>query len=229
MKTVAYASFCCLKDKERAVASLWTHLESHRHHFDEAYFVFQRCTPIFQFPVQGVVPLHIAPVDYPALFQTFNIPYPDPVFDELTHGWSAPHFWAHHMVNHLRALLAATTDYIVFADADCYIKESPEGGPSWVEEGIALLESKPDIFVVSPSDGGPERYETIMSQQMFLVDRKRMLEMEFLPWDGKFIEGGPFQEYYGLMEGFIARYMTKHGLFRYVLPPEFRYWHGAWH
>lgn len=227
MKTVAYASFCCAKDMARAEAQFENHMLSHRKHFDEKFFVYQRCVSDF-LPPRGVKKLSISELDYPALFQTFNIPYPNPVLDELTHGWAAPHYWCHHMVNHLRALLAATADYIVFADADCHIKEAP-AGRSWVEEGIALLEAKPDIFVISPNDGGPERFENIMSQQLFLVNRNRMLEMEFLPWDGKFIEGGPFQEYYALLEGFIARYMSKHGLFRYVLPPEYRYWHLEWH
>jgi hypothetical protein len=132
------------------------------------------------------------------------------------------------MVNHLETLRRASTDYIAFADGDCYIMETPKT-PTWIERGIEILESDPKVFVVSPNDGGQERYEHIMSQQMFLINRKRFREMDFIPWDGKFIEGGPFQEYYGLLEGWIGRYMASRGLFRYVLSPSHRYWHKAWH
>lgn len=226
--TVAYASFCCAKDMERAIGTYWDHQESHNFPFPESLFIFQRCFPNGFEEKPGMKPVVIQEADYAKIMEFFRIEYPNPVLDELTHGWGAPHFWAHHMVNHLQAAIIAETDYIVFADADCHMKSQPENR-SWIDAGIALLEARPELFVISPNEGGPERLETIMSQQMFLVNRKRFLEMEFIPWDGKFIEGGPFQEYYALLEGFIGRFMAKNGLFRYVLPAEFRYWHKAWH
>lgn len=229
MPTVAYSSFCCPKDMARAVSTYWDHAKSHRFDFDEHFFIFQRCEPVFFGGTPKFQAIVIRDEDYPRILHHFCIQYPDPVLSELTHGWGAPHFFAHHLVNHLQTLIICEADYIVFADADCYIKDTPADGPSWVEEGIRILEADPSIFVVCPSDGGPERLEKIMSQQMFLVNRKRFLEMEFIPWDGKFIEGGPFQEYYGLLEGWIARYLAKNNLWRAVLGPEYRYWHGEWH
>lgn len=231
MKTVAYASFGCPKDIGRALENAEAHMESHKYKFDEKFFVFQRCTNYEGWrPVGpwGFYDLSIRDEDYPTILGAFGIKWPDPVLDELTHGWGAPHFWAHHCVNHLKVLQHAKSDYIVFADADCYMKSQPEG-KSWVDKGIEILESHPEVFVISPNDGSDERLETIMSQQMFLVNTKKMREMEFIPWDGKFIEGGPFREYYGLLEGAIHRYMAKNNFYRYVLNPEYRYYHLQWH
>lgn len=229
--TVAYTSFCCAKDRDRAIANYWGHYDSHKYAFDERFFIFQRCDPNFVFEenVQRALAIGlISSEDYAPLLGAHGIKYPDPVLDELTHGWGAPHFWAHHMVNHLKAAHLASADYIVFADADCYIKESPEG-KNWVDAGIEVIENNRNAFVVSPNDGGDGRPERIMSQQMFLVNRKKFLEMEFIPWDGLKIDGGPFQEYYGLLEGWIHRYMEKTNQYRWVLTPEFRYWHKEWH
>jgi hypothetical protein len=234
-KTVSYATFCCPKDIDRLIPKFAEHAKSHGYNFDKYFLILQRCDlpdkAGWGMIVPSVEKTEIAKIrdeDYPAILHAFGIRYPDPVLDELTHGWGAPHFWAHHMVNHLRTLQMATTDYIVFADADCYMKDQPEG-KSWVTRGVELLESDPSIFVISPNDGSTERRESIMSQQMFLVNRRRMTEMEFIPWEGKFIEGGPFQEFYGLLEGWIYRHMEKNNLCRYVLGPEYRYWHKEWH
>ena len=240
--TVAYASYCCSKDRERFVKTQGSHILSHNYPFDELFQVFQRCDfpegqHSFDIPegyfdkIKGVhTRIKIKEEDYPKILGHFGIKYPDEVADKWTHGWTASHFWAHHCVNLLRAAMSAESDYIVFADGDCNMRDQLEGGPSWVEVGIGTLENNPEMFVVSPSDGrphgGPDR---IMSQQLFIVNRKRFLEMEFIPWDGNFMEGGPMAEYYFMMEGRIDRHMRKHNLFRYVLPLTYRYWHGAWH
>jgi len=227
-QSVSYSTFCCPKDQDRVLALAQEHADSHRYPFDAKFFVFQRCAESLVCP-DGFNPIRIQENDYALLLNGFGIQYPDPVLSELTHGWGAPHFFAHHLVNHLSVLKQATTDYIAFADGDCFIKDTPADGPSWIDMGIEILENNPDVFVVCPNEGGPGRRETIMSQQMFLIDRKKFLGMEFIPWDGTFINGGPFQEYYGLLEGWIGRFMAKRGLFRYVLPPEWRYWHLAYH
>lgn len=234
MPTVAYASFCCPKDIGRVVERYGDHLASHRHAFDDHFIVFQRCNlgPVLiqlKSDSHFIRNLWIRAQDYPDILGSFGIPHKDPRYSELTHGWTAPHYYEHHLVNHLRVLQCANTDYIVFADGDCFIKDTPDSGPSWVAEGIRILECDPKAFVVCPSDGGPGRLESIMSQQMFLIRRLDFLNMTFIPWDGKFIDGGPFQEYYALCEGFIARFMAANGLYRVVLPPRWRYWHLEFH
>lgn len=239
MPTVAYASFCHPKDKERGLSNAIKHMESHKHPFDEKFFVFQRCNGDEQAP-EGFTPIHIPKANYAAIFNRFGIKYPDPVMDELTHGETASHWWANHCVNHLSVLLYAKSDYIVFADGDCFISQTQEGR-SWIEEGLSISLDGPfpnnfdqleksKNFCISPSDGrphaGPDR---IMSQQMFLVNRKRMLEVIWEPWDGKFIEGGPMQEYFGMLEGRVDRHMRRHNLYRYVLPQTWKWEHLQWH
>ena len=228
MPTIAYASFCCPKDRDRAEKSYMDHMYSHGFVFDEKFMVFQRCEPFELRPI--FKPLPIKEEDYKGILASVGVPYPDDVLSELTHGWTANHYFAHHLVNHIVASQAASSDYLVFADGDCCITETPVGGPTWVEEGIRILERDDSVFVVSPSDGRPHGgKDRMMSQQMFLVNRKRFRHMEFIPWDGKFIDGGPFQEFYGLLEGFIYRHMVKYNLYRYVLPQTWRWQHKEWH
>ena len=234
MPSVGYSSFCCPKDMERATDKFLAHMDSHRHEFDEELFVFQRCSPSDEQAAKvknGKCCFGFIHDDkhYEKILNEYGIKTPDPLLDSLTHGNRGHnHYWQHHCVNHLFAARNLTSDYIVFADADCYIKDHPDG-PSWVSEAINLLEADPTIFVVSPSDGGPERKDTMMSQQMFLIKRESFLNMEFIPWDGKFIEKGPFPEFYGLLEGWIWRHMHKRGLYRKLMSPEYRWWHLEWH
>ena len=225
--TVSYATFCCPKDRERALENVKAHAASHGYDFMEKIMVFQRCE-YKQIPY--FYSLHIREQEYPSILNGVGVKYPDEVLSELTHGWGAPHYFGHHICNHVVASKHASGDYLVFADADCYVKDQPAGS-SWIDLGIKILESDPSVFVVSPSDGRPNPgKDRMMSQQMFLINRKRFLEMEYIPWDGKFIEGGPFQEFYGLWEGFCYRYMVKHNLYRYLLPKEIsRWWHLEWH
>lgn len=226
MPTVSHASYCCAKDRERARENYISHLKSHRYDFSEAYQIFQRCEPFLL--IDGVTPIEIRDEDYPEIMDSIGVPFPDERYGELTHGWGGPHYYAHHIVNLVKAAQTANTDYIVLADCDCYIKDQPENH-TWIDEGIKLLESRPDLFLISPSDGGPERLEHIMSQQMFLIDRIKFLKMDWIPWDGTFIDGGPFQEFYALTEGFVYRHMKKNKLWRYVLGQQYRAWHEAWH
>ena len=82
--------------------------------------------------------------------------------------------------------------------------------------------------MVSPSDGGAERQTLIMSQQLFVCDRKRLQSINFdLPFTG-FKDGGPFAEFYFMLEGKIARYMEQNGLYRFVMDPRYRYWHAQY-
>ena len=239
MPTVAYSSFLCPKDIERGLPQYPIHLKSHNYPFDEKFLILQRCQWPLNPELQDLYnrefkdPIIVSQIhdydDYRQILSEFGLPTENAVYDELTHGQSAPHYWKNHLVNHLRTIQLAKSDYIVFSDGDCYVKDQLPG-KSWVTEGIRKLQSDPSIFVVSPSDGRPHaERDSMMSQQMFLVNTKQMREMEYIPWDGKFIEGGPFQEFYALLEGFIYRHMKKNGLYRYLLTTEYRWWHLEWH
>ena len=211
---------------ERILSRVQENVDSHKYPFDEKLFVFQRCGQDAECPA-GFNPIRISDEQYPEILKAFNIKYPDPEVEKWTHGWGGSHYGFHHCVNLLEVLRIAKSDYIVFADGDCYIKDTPE--QSWVTEAIRILEANQKVFVVCPNDGGPSRPERIMSQQMFIINRNKFLNMEFLPWDGIFPDGGPMAEYHFMLEGRLARFMAKHDLYRYVLPAQWRYWHLAYH
>jgi hypothetical protein len=203
---------------------------SHNYQFEEKFLILQRCVrPAIILDIDVNISEIKDNDEYDKILSEFGLPTTNSVYDELTHGPSGPHYWKNHIVNHLRTLQIAKSDYIVFADGDCYVKDQPIE-KSWINEGIRILENDPSIFCVSPSDGRPQAAkDSMMSQQMFLVNANKMRQMEFIPWDGKFIDGGPFQEFYALLEGFIHRYMKKNNLYRYLLGQEYRWWHLEWH
>jgi len=139
----------------------------------------------------------------------------------------AAHTWKNHVVNHLAAVKQSEADYIVFADNDCWIVRQPKG-KSWVDIGIKYLESHPEIFIVSPNDGEPQRVTQRMSQQMFLarVDEFRNADFNQPGWDGNVnIPGGPMPEYWAMLEGRMELHCRVTGQYRYVLGPEYRYYH----
>lgn len=219
--TVDFATYCCYKDKDKLMPVLVDHVKSHSYDFDSVNVIFQRTNII----LGEYNSYHIDNRDYNSILLSNGINPYNKEADEYTHGYNAAHYWKHHCVNHLKALNESTADYIVLADADCYMKTNT----NWVEKGIQLLKSNPKYLVISPSDGTKVAHETnIMSQQLFLCERKRMLGIDFdLPFTG-FKEGGPFAEFYFLLEGRISRYMEKHGLTRFMLSDEHRYWHDQW-
>lgn len=220
---VDFFTYCCHKDKEKLMSVLYDHVKSHRYDFNSVNVVFQR-TPIRK--SDNFNSYYISEDDYDNILLKNGINPNNEEAEDYTHGWAAAHYYKHHLVNHLKALNESTADYIVLADADCYIKDQPS---SWVTKGINILQNNKSILVVSPSDGTKLAHQTQnMSQQVMLVERKRLLEIDFdLPFEG-FKEGGPMQEYYFMLEGRIGRYMEKNNLYRYMLSSQFRYWHFGW-
>lgn len=248
--TVDLITFCHPKHihKLHAEDFLRNMVASHKHLFDSIIVVHQRCQDIeytpFDFPARIV-----ESENYPDIWQEFGFTNErrNKQADAFTHGPDAPHYWRWHVLNHLIGLKESEADYIVFSDCDCDIKESPN--LSWIEIGMQILQNFPDVLIVSPGDGGEmaEKHISLVdnvddfgrvvvrltqnvSQQMFLCERRRFLEMDFdLPWDWEYIApGGPFQEYYYLFEGRMWRWMHKHDLWRAILPDSWRYWHWQW-
>lgn len=244
---VDYITFCHSKDYKRlhSPGTLKKNIASHKWGFGKKILIHQRLRGIEPKPrdlsneITNLLVLETE--DYPQILSLYNIPENDEKADEYTHGPTAPHYWKWHVINHLIGLTVSQADYIVFSDADCYMKEQPVD-TSWVGLGIALLKEKKDILIVSPSDGASMAEKTLdttfgtvrltqnVSQQMFLCERKRLAQIDFnIPWDWeKLAPGEPFQEYYYLLEGRIWRFMEKFGLYRAILPKNFRYWHNQW-
>lgn len=219
-------------------------IESHEHEFDSVVVVHQRCKAEDYQPFDLVCKT----VDLPAsefddLLMRREVNPDNQHADKLSHGLGGAHYWKYHLVNHLRGLEVSSSDFIVFADCDTFIKSQPPDR-TWIEEGVYLLNAYPHILIVGPGDGGetgagmgeggwlPNRVRLTqnVSQQLFICRGSQFRnEVDFdVEWDGNFnAPGGPFPEYYNMAEGRLWRYMRKMGLWRAVLPDRYRYWHDT--
>lgn len=238
MITVSFITFCHPPHLPllHEAGELERMLTSHKHQFSEVIVVHQRCQGHVYRPFDTSGVRIVESENYPDIFAEYGIG-DDPLADELTHGPGGKHFWRHHTINHFIGLKEAASDFIVFSDCDCYIKHSPDDR-SWVAEGIDILQNHREVLIVSPGDGGDMHEAMIpqarltrnVSQQLFLCERERFRGVDFnLPWDGEFdCVGGPFAEFYVMMEGRIWRWMREHGLWRAILPDRWRYWHNMY-
>lgn len=240
MLTVSFCTHCHSRDLNRlhAPGVLESVIASHAYLFSEIIVVHQRCGNLsYSFNIKDGRVVSIEEKDYDRILTQFGMNPNDTRLDEITHGWTWQWYWKHHCVNHLTEILESKSDYTVFNDADCYIKSQPM---SWINKAIALLEEYPEIFMVSPSEGGHDflirlvdgtRLMQMTSQQLFIARTKDLKSLDFtnLQWDGQFIEGGPFQEWYGLFEGWLYRHIKANNLYRAILPDSWRYWHNEWH
>lgn len=241
-----FVTFCHWRDYERLAApgELKMRVGTHKYPFKDVIVVKQRLRAVpgaenVQFPDATRV---VESEDYPDILREYGLPEEDAQADEKTHGPSAPHYWKWHCINHLIGLNVATAEYVVFSDSDCRILAS-HPSMSWVEAGMRVLSQRREVLIVAPSDGGsmaerrvkvgniPLRLTQNVSQQMFMCERERLKGIDFnIPWNWEFTApGGPFQEYYYMLEGRIWRYMHHNGLYRALLPDQWRYWHDAWH
>lgn len=222
---VDFATFCYSGDVHRLHASgqLKKQVDSNGYNFDNVIVIYQWDT--------GTLKTGFGDIGYP--IKSYNITSINNVLEafsiKLDGQYQSPtdkhHNWKNHIVNHIVAITHTTADYIVFADNDCWIVRQPG---SWVERGIEWLQSNRKTFIVSPNDGELERMTQRMSQQMFLVKVDRFRNMDFNQpgWDGNVnIPNGPMPEYHAMLEGRIHHYCKYIDEFRYVLPPDYRYWH----
>lgn len=227
---VDFATFCHKGDAYRLHASLQLAIQvkANNYPFDNIIVVYQNCNPQNYSPFDGFLfganarQIIIENIDHE--LSDFGIDINKPQYISDT---DKAHTYKNHVVNHIKAIQNTNADYIVFADNDCWMVRQPEG-KSWVEYGIELLQSNRDIFIVSPNDGEPERRTLRMSQQMFLtrVNEFRNANFNQPGWDGNVnISGGPFPEYWALLEGRMELYCKQTNQCRYVLGSEYRYWH----
>lgn len=225
---VDFATFCYSGDAARlhALGQLATQVNSNGWVFNNIIVVHQGCDPADYLPFGSshVKNVLIKPYEIDEILNRFNIR----LDGQYESGTDRKHSWKYHVVNHLRAVEFSDSDYIVFADADCWMIHQPD---SWVAVGITILQADPSIFIVSPNDGEPERKTRRMSQQMFLARTKEFRQADFNQpgWDGNTdIPGGPMPEYWGMLEGRIELYCRQTNQFRYVLNEQYRYWHHQW-
>ena len=225
MPTVDFATFCYAGDAHRlhAPGQLKRQVESNGYPFNRVIVVYQNCSPIaYGYLYCNYSTYQVAIPNIDNILKGFGI---DLSRDQYQSPTDKHHTWRQHVVNHLMAAKMSQSDYIVFADNDCWMIKQPD---SWVKRGIEILEQNPDVFVVSPNDGELERKTQVMSQQMFMTrtDEFRQADFNQPGWDGNpHVEGGPLPEYWSMLEGRIALYCKHVNKYRYVLPPEYRYWH----
>lgn len=198
-------------------------IASHHYLFDEVVVVHQRCRGLEYAPLPKYAGI-VESEDFPDILTAYGIDENDPVAEKYTHGPTAAHYWKWHCINHLIGGVVTSSDYIVFSDCDCLMIANSTSR-SWVVEGIDRLKANSNILVISPNDGGQERYTRRMSQQCFLIERNRFFGIDFtLPFTG-FEPGGPMAEYYFMLEGKIDRFMVANNTTRLILPQRWRYWH----
>lgn len=218
------------KDIDRLYRNLGWLIKSHDHIFDEILIIHQDCEASnVEVEISGDAYRRVRLLftkDFPLIWKKFNIDLDDPKYLNCYPGKDSPHWYPKHLVNQLVGIHCATSDYIVFNDGDCVMVRNDE--PGWINKGIALLESDRTCLIVSPSDGAPGR-TWIMSQQFWLADKERVAAIDWNCWDGNYIDGGPFREWYGMAEGRIGTYMYSNKLSRMVLTDEWRYYHDPWH
>ncbi|MGH7274642.1 MAG: glycosyltransferase family A protein [Nitrospiria bacterium] len=239
MTTVCFSTFCHPPhlSKLHAPGVLDEIIASHQFSFDEAIVVHQRCLGLSYRPFNDPAIRIVESEDYyPQIYDRFRIDLNNPISARDCHGPGAAHWWAWHTLNHLIVLEEARSDYIVFSDCDTLIINS-DPAKSWIQEAIEILETYPEVHIVSPGEGGsmaeaklPDdqaRLTRNVSQQLFITECKRFKQTDFdIPWNWEFLApGGPMAEYYHMLEGRIWRYLHKHQLWRAILPDKWRYWH----
>lgn len=224
---VDFCTFCYSGDAHRlhAPGQLEKQIESNGYPFDMIIVVYQQIVPIEYPNLNGRLRLFPIIRDVDQELMDYGIDLDKPQYQSPT---DSHHTWRYHVVNHIvgiQAALANEADYIVFADSDCWMVNNPP--PGWVEWGIDVLQQNPDIFIVSPNDGEPERTTQVISQQMFLVNVTDFLKADLNQpgYSGDPRDYPEMPEYHAMLEGRIHHYCKSAGRFRYVMGPEYRYWH----
>lgn len=227
---VDFATFCHPGDIEKLqrAGQLELQVMSNGYQFDNIIIVHQKVNSEYVIldSIKGSNLSLVGIDDFDFLLTLFNINLNGQYVSNTDHA----HTWKNHVVNHLKAVSVSHSDYIVFADGDCWMVDVEFGNfiKSWVGHGIKVLQQFPDIFIVSPNDGEPERKTRRMSQQMFMARTEQFRNADFNQpgWDGNTdIPGGPMPEYWGMLEGRMELHCRQTDQYRYVCPPEYRYWH----
>ncbi len=225
---IDFATFCFAGDAHRLhkPGQLEKQVSSNGYPFSRIIVVYQNCNPDDYNSLYCSYPVSLAIIgNIDSVLRSSGI---DLNREQYTSSVDKHHTWKQHVVNHLMAVNVSHSDYIVFADNDCWMIKQPSLGISWVEYGIQILANNPNVFIVSPNDGEEERETQVISQQMFMArtDEFRQADFNQPGWDGNpHVIGGPFPEYWALLEGRIELYCKYTNKYRYVLPPEYRYWH----
>lgn len=229
MITVDFATFCYSGDAHRlhAPGQLEKQVLSNGYPFNQVIIVYQNCNPDdYGIPYLPFSINQVTIEDIDDVLRGLGIDLNKPQYQSPT---DKHHQWRVHVVNHLVAADISgsrnKSDYIVFADSDCWMIKNKQF--SWVSAGIGILQTDPSIFIVSPNDGEPERKTQVMSQQMFMVRTEDFRQADFNQpsYSGNPRDYPEMPEYHAMLEGRMHYYCKATERYRYVLPPEYRYFH----
>jgi len=173
--SVSFATFCYGPHLSRLhePGVLEQIVRSHEYNFDEILVVHQRCRGMSYRPITEVPHRVIESEDYyPQIFDRFNIDLNNPVSAKDCHGPDWHWWWPNHVQNHLITLEEAKSDYIVFSDCDCLIKDC-DPSHSWVTEAISILEKYPHVLIVGDGRGQDTGGETYPERQPATLHRKQ--------------------------------------------------------
>lgn len=226
MMTVDFATFCYQGDAHRLhkPGHLEMMVSSNHYPFNEVLVVYQLCDPnAYQWPICHFNARQVPIRNIDNVLRNSGIDLDKPQYQSPTDNH---HTWKQHVANHLMAVNASQAEYIVFADSDCWMIRQP-AGHSWVDIGIEILETQPNVFIVSPNDGEPERRTQVISQQMFLARASDFRNADFNQpgYSGNPRDYPEMPEYHAMLEGRIHYYCKATERYRYVLGPEYRYFH----
>jgi hypothetical protein len=133
--TCDFCTYCHPGDVERlhAPGQLQKQVESNKYPFDNVIVIHQRCDfndyPDFNTPF-NVKNISIADEnEMDDILSRFNINKPQ-AFD------GTKYYWKYLTVNYLRAIEEVTSEYVVMADADCWMVENPD---CWIEKAFEIL------------------------------------------------------------------------------------------
>lgn len=224
MSTVDFCTFCYAGDAHRLhkLGQLEKQVSSNGYNFHRVIIIYQLCNPDnYEYPRCSYQTYQVTIGDIDAILKSSGI---DLNREQYSSSIDKHHTWKQHAVNHLMAVNMSQSDYIVFADNDCWMIKQPD---SWVARGIEILKQNPDIFIVSPNDGEESRLTQTISQQMFMTRTK---EFRNIDWNQPGFSGNvrdypEMPEYHAMAEGRIHHYCKANNKYRYVLPPDYRYWH----
>lgn len=112
----------------------------------------------------------------------------------------------------LVALWNVLTDYVVFSQPDCMMVSGVKRR-TWIQAGIEKMKEMPTLFAVTPYDGDGERICSRACADLFLASASALMQADFDSGDIQF----DFADR-------IARHMTAHRLYAYVLGGDWLYW-----
>lgn len=236
MSIVDFATFCHKGDIHRLhkPGQLELQVKSNGYEFNKIFVVYQgfstsnRPNETFYDEWIDKTPISIIWVDNDVIDNILASRGIDINKPQYTSDVDKAHTWKNHVVNHLVVAYYSNdiskSNYIVFADSDCWIIQQSN---SWVKRGIEILENNPDVFIVSPNDGEPERKTQVISQQMFLTRTDDFKNADFNQpgYSGNPRDYPEMPEYHAMLEGRIHYYCKATNRYRYVLGPGYRYWH----